>query len=215
MIGVFTPIHYGVTESFSVGLHPIFELLLTPNISARYNLLSDPVALTVVGSYVQTFIREVDEGGFPGVVEGTLLASFALGSGVVLTPSVGYQVGFATDEPEPQTDVIVSQDEVVDFATRVESDGIVLERRSHGVTMGLGLNWIVNSGNLFLLQASATVEPEAGGGWTPNALVMWAFAWDRARLGVGVALGEFLIGTGSEDGFSVPAYPVLDFWIRL
>ncbi len=215
MIGVFTPIHYGVTESFSIALHPIFELLLTPNLSARYQFVSDPVALTLAGSYVQTFIRELDEGGFPGVVEGTLLASFSLGSGVVLTPSLGYFLGFATDEPDPSTEVLVTQDEVVDFATRVETEGIILERREHGVKLGMGMNWVVNSANLLLLQASVSLNSGPGSGMTPQGLAMWAFAWDRARLGLGVALGEFPIGAGTEDVLALPAYPVLDLWIRL
>lgn len=215
MIGVFTPIHYGVSDSFSVGLHPIFELLLTPNISARYQIVSEPFALTLAGSYVQTFIRELDEGGFPGVVEGSLLASFSLGSGVILTPSLGYFVEFSTTEPEPDTDVLVAADDVVDFATRVETEGIVLERREHGVTAGLGLNWIVNSGNLLIVQGSLSMSSATGDLTNAEALAMWAFAWDRARLGVGVALGNFPIRTGSEDVLSLPAYPVVDFWIRL
>lgn len=216
MIGVFTPIHYGVTESFSVGLHPIFELLLTPNVSARYQILAEPVALTLAGSYVQTFIRELDEGGgFPGVIEGSLLASFSVGRGVTLTPSIGYFLEFATKDSEPESNVVLTGADTVDFATRVETDGIVLARRTQGVTAGLGLNWIATSGNLLIVQGSVSVDVDSGNVAVPQGLLMWAFAWDRTRLGVGAALGGFPIRTGTEELLSLPIYPVIDFWIRL
>ena len=31
-IGVFAPLQYGITDEFTISLHPILELLLTPNI---------------------------------------------------------------------------------------------------------------------------------------------------------------------------------------
>ena len=104
---------------------------------------------------------------------------------------------------------------VVDFATRREKDGIAWERTDYGASFGLGLNWIVTPSNLLLLQGRLLLSADTGRARDPLATAMWAFAWKRARLGLGVAVGTFPIRTGESEWISLPVYPVADLWMRL
>ena len=55
--GIFAPIAYGVTDSLTVQSSPIFDLLLIPNVGARYRFLrTDRLVLAATLSYKQAFL---------------------------------------------------------------------------------------------------------------------------------------------------------------
>ena len=57
MIGLFAPLGYGLNEDLSIFLHPILELLMTPNIYLRYRYLSLPkLDLSVQAGYMQSLL---------------------------------------------------------------------------------------------------------------------------------------------------------------
>ena len=50
---------------------------------------------------------------------------------------------------------------------------------------------------------------------SPVGFAMWAYAWQRTRVGLGVAVGQFPFRTSGGDLIDLPAYPIVDVWIRL
>lgn len=71
--GIFAPIAYGVTDALTVQSSPIFDLLLMPNLGARYRVLrSDRLVMAVTASYKQAFLADDQPGEFDTGVMATL-----------------------------------------------------------------------------------------------------------------------------------------------
>jgi hypothetical protein len=217
-IGVLSPLQYGVSDTVTIAIHPVLALLLTPNVSARYKVYDGPVTVSIAGSYLQTFLervaiesqapaaeealpylREQDlvsivDTGFPGYVELGTLVSIPLGDSVTLTPYAGYSFKFFT----------------------IVEDGLETRLSDHGLSYGLGTNWLIGPSDLLSLQVQALWSAERIAQDIPTATLVWAHAWEEIRIGVGVAVGTFPIRTGEaiEDLVELPVYPYLDLWWR-
>ncbi|GMV41202.1 MAG: hypothetical protein AMXMBFR64_29180 [Myxococcales bacterium] len=217
IIGILSPLQYGVTEDVTIALHPILALLLTPNVSARVRLWQEEVTVSVAASYSQTFLRRVGfeehaagdsatpyvrpgdtesiESGFPGSVQMGVLVSVGVGAETTFTPYAGY---------------------TVDFFTQVD-DGLVTHLSTHGPVAGLGFNWLIGEEDLLTVQVQALWSVPDERPEVPTGTVAWVHAWDELRLGIGVAAGRFplRIGEGvAGEVVEIPIYPYLDLWWR-
>jgi len=217
LIGIFTPLQYGVLEDLTISLHPILELLLTPNVGLRYQVLKEPVGVSVTAGYVQTFIREREEGGYPGRLELGTMVSIPLNDHMVVTPYLGYLMDFATLDSVEQVDEVTTTRASggVDFATRENIDTLDFLIIQHGISYGMGFNWIINSENMLLAQIRAVIALDQSLHELPQFSLLWAHAWKKTRLAIGVAAGEFPFQTGGGFSFDLPVYPILDLWIRI
>ena len=97
--GIFAPIAYGVTDSLTVQSSPIFDLLLIPNVGARYRFLrTDRLVLAATLSYKQAFLTPTQPGEFDAGGLGTLYVSdrWALTGGLLIAQrlSIEHPLGF-------------------------------------------------------------------------------------------------------------------------
>lgn len=217
IIGVLSPLQYGVTEDVTIAIHPILALLLTPNVSARVRVWQEDAVVSIAASYSQTFLREVAfdarsagdaatpyvrpgdtesvESGFPGSVQAGVLVSVAAGTETTFTPYAGY---------------------TVDFFTQLDS-GLATQLSTHGPVVGLGFNWLIGQEDLLSVQIQALWSVPDGRPEIPTGTVAWAHAWDELRLGVGVAAGRFPLRVGegvAGEVIDFPLYPYIDVWWR-
>lgn len=218
IIGLFTPFQYGIADEFMVGLHPVLLLLLTPNLHIRARILPEPVTVTLAASYAQTFIepQETEVGSaFPGTAEGGALVSFYPSPVVSITPYVGYAVDFATTTSTLESSTIVYglSTTALDFGTRVKKSRIRTHLLDQGISYGVGLNWLLSSSDMILVQAKTFVSLVSGVHDIPTGLAMWLHSWELVGVGVGAAVGNFVIRTGQKEFVDLPVYPVFDFWV--
>ena len=217
LIGIFTPLQYGVLEDLTISLHPFLELLLTPNVGLRYQVLKEPVGVSLTAGYVQTFIREREEGGYPGRLEFGSMVSIPLNNSMVVTPYLGYLMDFATLDSVVQVEEVMTTraSGSVDFATRENIDTLDFLIVRHGLSYGMGFNWIINSENILLAQIRAVVALNTSLHELPQFSLLWAHAWKKTRVAIGMAAGAFPFQTGGGFSFDLPVYPILDLWIRI
>jgi len=91
-IGLFAPFQYGAKERITLMSHPILDLLLTPNVFLRLNVVHlSWFALSLDGGYAQSFLRK-DE--YPGFATISLIHSFYLGQVVTLSARYAYLFAF-------------------------------------------------------------------------------------------------------------------------
>lgn len=196
LLGVFTPFGYGITDRISLFIHPILFLLVTPNINLRFNVYdTERLAIAVVFAYSESFL-EFEQREFPGVVETGVRFSVTLGRHVVFTSGVDYRLDL--------------------FPRKENANSISYEKSvSHGVAAVLGFNFRINESHLISLSGNLTYDISKNKVRTPTGTLLYAYGWERLRLGVGIAAGTFIIQTNDEGKFvSWPVYPVLDLWGR-
>jgi len=90
MIGIFAPLGYGVNDDISLFLHPILELLLTPNLYVRGRVLARKnVDISIQIGYMQSFLdpSRID---IPAVGHLLLLTTFYPGKNWSITVHGGY-----------------------------------------------------------------------------------------------------------------------------
>lgn len=91
-IGLFAPFQYGAKERVTLMSHPILDLLLTPNVFLRLNMLALPwFALSLDGGYAQSFLRKNE---YPGFATISLIHSFYLGQVATLSARYAYLFAF-------------------------------------------------------------------------------------------------------------------------
>lgn len=55
-VGIFSPLQYGIIDEVTIASHPLLDLLLTPNLTVRWKVYDGPVALSLSGAYIQSFL---------------------------------------------------------------------------------------------------------------------------------------------------------------
>jgi hypothetical protein len=91
-IGVFSPLQYGAVERVTLMSHPILDLLLTPNLFVRLNLVHGAwYSVSVDGGYAQSFLHK---GEYPGFGTASVIHSFYLGSWATLSGRYAYLFAF-------------------------------------------------------------------------------------------------------------------------
>ena len=96
IIGILTPLGYGLHERVTIFTHPILDLLLTPNVWFRADLWSnDRWAVSLEVGYQQSFLGVAGEGAeYPGYLQGGFAASFAARL-LQVTLATGYEGRFS------------------------------------------------------------------------------------------------------------------------
>lgn len=214
-IGFFAPLQYGITDELTVVIHPILELLLTPNIGLRAEVYEGPVTINLTGNYLQTFLGRDDGGGYPGQVEGGLVVSAPFGSQWILTGFAGLSQSFHTLTSRTKDFVLKQDDGELSFGTRRVIDDIHAESLGTGFLYRLGVNWVISRRHMLMAQFQGESVVEVGRDEGPQGTFMWALAWERVRLSAGIALGKFPFRTFEDRIIELPVYPLFDVWIRI
>ena len=187
MIGILSPLAFGIHDQVTVFTHPALHLLLTPNLWARASLYDSDSAVALEAGYQQSFLAAGDSGMYPGFFQIGVAFSQLLGDTFQLNAALGY---------------------VVDF------DGPGGEANVGNLYYRLSGDLLVKRQNLLLAEIRGKVSA-SGGFRIPTGTFLFARQMGRMRIGVGACVGEFLIRTGTDvDPTSLPAYPWFDLWWR-
>lgn len=192
MIGLLSPIAYGINDSLTMFVHPISLALLTPNGMFRWRLVeSDSWRMAAAfGGAVTVPVDGVvdDDPRRPlGHADASILTTTNLGAWV-LTGRIGYQHDFGP------------ADDDFDWAAIV--------------------NWVISPSSLLQLQGGFQVGRERGLK-SPSATVTYVHSWGQVHLAVGVTYGEFPLALEADavpkcstSSWSYPClWPVADvFW---
>jgi hypothetical protein len=212
--GVFAPLAYGITNRLTLETHPVYDLLLTVNLNARYRIVeSQRWVLSATGDFRQSFYSGTHA---PGDLALGAMATFyvndawALTAGLkyaaILNPQTCYHQGF----PQPTcVDAVDGQIPGVD----------------NGVAGTLTAHWLVTPHDLLELTGTLRVRlAPVFGRETPTVTAVWVHDFGRVHLMAGATAGEFFIGRmdvlgladpGQNPSFYVtPVMPVVDAWFR-
>jgi len=188
MIGLFTPLAYGVNDSLTIVTHPIMTLLLTPNAGFRWRMLDREVFdVSLSMEAVRSFASE-DNDLFREAEEP--LGHFA--SGVTMTVDIKHRVSLSV-------------------MAGYQRD---LEPNADLATFGGTANWLMGPSHLLTLQGSSRWNLGTNELGTPNVTLFYAHSWDAFRAAVGLAYGTFSIFRKGSTPLEVPIWPVLDIWWR-
>lgn len=211
VVGILSPLAYGLVERITIFTHPALLLLLTPNLWARFSILDDDSAVALETGYQQSLLileygDTVDDGTasgsadpMPGFFQAGVVFSQVLGSNVQLSAATGYLVRFG---------------------------GFTTNLNEHNSGLYYRLNGHLLIGELNLILA------EVRGSWFnqettpyPTGTLIYARQLGRTRLGVGAAFGDFPISADfksatdprsgkSGETVDLPVYPWVDLWWR-
>ena len=188
MVGVLTPVIYGISDDVTFITHPVMWVLLTPNGGLRWRMWhNDRVAVSAAFEFSRTFLEDaVDtEQADPrplGHVHGSALVSVRVGKSVILTLDTGYQ-----RDLEPADDAFV---------------------------WSATVTWVMGTSHLLMAQGGARYSGKRDDVDDPSAMLMYAYAFDNLRLGIGVMYGDFPIVRDTGMPIRIPVWPVLDAWWR-
>ena len=214
-IGVFAPLQYAITDEFTISLHPILELLLTPNLGFRAEVYEGPVVVNVTGSYLQTFLGVDELGGYQGRGEGGAIVSVPVSSRLILSLFGGLSQRFTTLTEKDETFLVKRENGSVDFGTNKTVREIYSEELDTDLLATVGLNWVITQRHLLIgqvrLRDRISPEPKL----IPEGTIQWAIAWERMRFSLGMQFGEQPFRDWAGDQVSLPVYPLMDLWIRL
>lgn len=197
MMGVLTPLAYGVHDRITLFTHPALHLLLTPNVWARGALKKGRTALALEGGYQQTFfaISQTGTGDnqtYPGYVQAGAVFTHTFTDWLQLNLAGGY-IG----------DMHSGQEDQLNW--------------SHSLYLRTGVTFLFARKTFIFTQvrikAVNAVDFER-----PTAWLLFGRHTGRMRFGVGVCIGNFVLGNGEETvAFvpdEVPVYPWADVWWR-
>ncbi|MBM4387096.1 MAG: hypothetical protein FJ088_05115 [Deltaproteobacteria bacterium] len=89
VIGLITPLEYGITDEVTLFTHPLLHLLLTPNGWLRWKIYDDNFAFALTTGYIETFL-DPERLSFPGSVQTGGIFTIPFGNSVSLNFTGGY-----------------------------------------------------------------------------------------------------------------------------
>ncbi|MCA9522626.1 MAG: hypothetical protein KC609_16730 [Myxococcales bacterium] len=188
ILGIFTPLGYGINDWISVYIHPILLMLVTPNFNLRMTVYNRKVAIAVQLGYTESFL-DFKSRRYPGIIEPGMRLSIPAGRYIVVNLGADYQLELfpgAGDGPTVQ----------------------------HHVVVVAGLNAWIDRSNTISLNGNFSYNVSAKAFDIPTGTLLYAHGWETFRLGVGVAFGRFLFQTSKDKFSKLYAYPVIDVWWR-
>jgi len=235
--GVITPLAYGINNRLTLQSHPVLNLLLVPNLTARMRLFEQGEVIVSAtasarASLYQAGSRSVDvaavkplgtdgqpralhEPGAPGLLDfgvvGTWYAApqWALSA----TPMYALRTGTHAGVCETTSDCPGQHD-------CIENRCIGEDTSSQGVALGLETHWLPRPSDLLVLGTTLRWNLSASEADRPAVHLYWAHAFttwaNRAHLLVGLNFGRFEVRSvfGSTGGV-LPLMPFVDLWWRL
>ena len=214
VVGILSPLGYGIHERVTIFTHPIIDLLLTPNAWLRVDIWSDETwAVAGELGYQQSFLS-VTSLGTSASSSSTLDENPALAGGDaprVDAPAEypGYlQAGFVASFAVRMLQVTLGAGYEGRFSGKDDLSEVFLYYR-------VGLDLLADERNLVMMRVLGDVGLNKGNSFEiPTVSLLYAHEFGRLRLGAGVAAGSFPL-KGLPDKFDVwPVYPWLDLWWR-
>jgi hypothetical protein len=201
IIGIFSPLAYGATNSLTIMTHPISMMLVTPNLVLRLRIF-DSLLATVAWSLDGAWsLEDLKDSDLPGPFETTqqkghwgsdFVVTFMLAKRFTLTASAGYRQDTTREEI----------DSSLRHNIRFGGSAMWLISRDWFVSFRLGSAYVLSQG---LQKASE---------WAPiNGTVLVAHAWETLRIGFGWAIGDHPLVTRNKT-VTAPGWIVLDAWWR-
>ncbi|GEM_PF-1787640 len=199
IIGVLSPMGYGIHEKVTVFLHPALYLFLTPNVWGRAALVTGGFAVSAEAGYQQSFLSIQSAAGevsdeYPGLIQAGLISSMVFGKRWQVTLAAGYLVELSQ------------------------------EGRGNlgGVYARAGLDFLISPKNLIMAEVKEKWMFEDGLS-IPSVTMLFAREFGRMRVGGGLVFGEFSLATSASGGDTTgtpveqvefPVYPWVDAWWR-
>jgi hypothetical protein len=200
LLGLLSPLQYGIVDRVTITTHPVLHLLLAPNVGLRIKVLDRYVALAVSGSWQQNLLYARNR-RHPGGAHAAVTLSAPIGWRAVLSASAGYAPVLSLETGE--------------------SPSLDVDR--HRVLFSFAVNLLATHNDLIILQAHGMIRLAPDEMARPVLVVMYGHAFGSIRLGGGVSLGRFAItykhDPSYEDSFRTniagwPIYPFVDLWWR-
>ncbi len=196
IVGVITPLLYGVNDDLTLTTHPILVALLTPNGGVRLKLFEDELvtfsaAVRGAGTIFGDDAPIPNDDRPHGHVYAGFNTTFDVGRGVLLSISAGYQHEF---------------EQRIEDGSRADDDAVVF---------GLGIDFLAAANHLFVLTVGSQYSTLNSKLEATSGTFMYAYAFDSgARLGLGLAFGKFPVAVDEEDTVEIPLWPLVDWWAR-
>jgi len=185
VIGVLSPVGYGLHERLTLFAHPALYLLLSPNAWLRLAVLNEELGLSAEAGYRQSFLSlSGGEGGYPGFFQLGLACSYAFTDHVQGTLAAGY-------------------------LTDIDAGGAA-GTYDAGIYWRAGAHFLYKRVNLVMLEGRGKVMRDQPLEW-PSGSAIFARQLGRMRLGVGAAFGQFEVMPGEPP---LLVYPWVDVWWR-
>lgn len=200
--GVFAPLAYGVSNRLTLQSHPILDLLLVPNVAARYRIADGRTwIVSAAGGFKRSYFQPggadaatTAESPGEALVGGT--ATRYLGPRWALTGSLLYSAHF--DVPN--------------------RDGF--EPMTHGLAASAEVHFLATPHDLLTASLHLRQDFTLGSANTPVGTLAWVHGFERflggAHLVLGVTAGDAnASGTVGAWLLDWPVFPMADLWWRL
>lgn len=197
VIGVLSPMAFGLHERVTVFLHPALYLFLTPNVWFRVGLLQGEPAVSMETGYQQSFLAiQQSDGGeasdYPGMVQLGAVTSLSFSKHWQGTVAAGYLAELSQGEQGTRS----------------------------GVYARIGADFLVTPEHLIMAELRGRYLFQDGFA-IPTFTALYARQFGRMRLGAGLVVGQFSFSTASTgleaespSDVTLPVYPWLDAWWR-
>ncbi len=199
--GILSPIAYGVSERLTVESHPILDLLLVPNLAARYRFVERRAAIvSAIASYKQSFYgQSVGSGPTQGELNLGGIGTWYLGDHLALSGGPSFAM---------------RMDEWVPPSSRPARAGYYATTLGPGVS--LQAHYLAGTRDLIMASVLSRYDVTLSHGDLPTGTLAWVHEWNTVSLIAGVSVGRFnfqpfLFVQGAH---TLPVMPLLDLWWR-
>lgn len=190
--GVLSPIAYGVSERLTIESHPILDLLLVPNLAARYRVVEWRTALaSVTAAYKQSFYgQSVGQPVSPGELNVGVIGTWYASPRLAVSAAPAFSMRMASD---PKA-----------------------ESPTFGPAASLQVHYLLGDRDLLMASALERVDLTIGQRDPVTGTFAWVHGWNTVHLLVGMSVGRFdfqpfLFVRGAHTS---PVMPLLDLWWR-
>jgi len=199
--GILSPIAYGVSERLTVESHPILDLLLVPNVAARYRFVERRTALaSATFAYKQSFYgQSVGSGPTQGELNVGAVATWYLGDRLAFSGGPAFAMRI---------------DEWIPPSTSLGRSG------HYGTTLGPGVSlqthYLLGSRDVVMASLLGRYDITLGRNDLPTGTLAWVHEWSTLSVIAGLSVGRFnfqpfLFVKGAH---TLPVMPLLDLWWR-
>ena len=190
--GVLSPIAYGVSERLTIESHPILDLLLVPNLAARYRVVERRTAVaSVTAAYKQSFYgQSVGQPVSPGELDVGMIGTWYVTSRLALSAAPAFSMRMASD---PKA-----------------------ESPTFGPAASVQLHYLLGDRDLLMASALERVDLTLGQRDPVTGTFAWVHGWNTVHLVAGMSWGRFdfqpfMFVRGAHTW---PVMPLLDLWWR-
>jgi len=190
-IGIFAPLTYGISERVLVQTHPLYDLLLTPNLAGRVMMWDGPAVVSMSAGYAQSVLQLTERKGAGESYVGPV-ASWPILESLAVTAAVRY-------------------------AAHIDPGSADVWR--HGMSWQFAAQWLATQDDLVIVSYDQRRDLTMSETQKPSVLLMYAHAFDLFHVAGGVNIGQFRLRDqqAPDDptrAATWPIMPVIDLWWR-